>query len=320
MSIRPAGRLAFSLAGGMASVLLIFICLIAGLILGRTKKLPLSASANLNTFITHISLPALTLVQLHNVHLHPDMFFFVCTPWIVLGIAAAWFGLMSRWLNWDRKILGALILCGGFGNTSFLGFPLLEAIFGPESLKTGILIDQLGSFLALSTAGILLASFFASHATRPKTLIRRLFSFPPFLALIIALFFPERWMHPFLLAGLERLASTLVPLALVSVGLQLRVNTKGFKKYAQPLFVGLSFKLIIAPLLIFILILSGILKIRGEIAQVTVVEAAMAPMITSSVLAAEYGLEPELVSLLLVIGILMSFLSVPIWSVIVQSL
>jgi predicted permease len=40
-------------------------------------------------------------------------------------------------------LIGCLILTAGLGNTSF-GFPIIEALYGEEGLKTAILVDQPG--------------------------------------------------------------------------------------------------------------------------------------------------------------------------------
>jgi hypothetical protein len=42
-----------------------------------------------------------------------------------------------------------------------LGFPI-EALYGEEGLKTAILVDQPGSFVVLSTLGILVATIYSS--------------------------------------------------------------------------------------------------------------------------------------------------------------
>jgi predicted permease len=48
-------------------------------------------------------------------------------------------------------LTGCLILTAGLGNTSFLGFPIIEALYGQEGMKTAILVDQPGTFVVLST-------------------------------------------------------------------------------------------------------------------------------------------------------------------------
>jgi predicted permease len=47
--------------------------------------------------------------------------------------------------------------------------------------------------------------------------------------------------------------------------------------------------------------------------QVTLFEAAMAPMITAGIIAVDHDLNPSLVTLMLGIGIPLSFLTLPGW-------
>jgi predicted permease len=58
--------------------------------------------------------------------------------------------LLGKKYGWSKKI-GCLILTAGLGNTSFLGFPIIEALYGQEGMKTAILVDQPGTFVVLST-------------------------------------------------------------------------------------------------------------------------------------------------------------------------
>ncbi|HAI80845.1 MAG TPA: transporter, partial [Chryseobacterium sp.] len=58
-------------------------------------------------------------------------------------------------------LTGALIMCAGFGNTSFVGIPVIQSLFGENGLKTVMLVDQPGSFVALSTVGIAVANYYS---------------------------------------------------------------------------------------------------------------------------------------------------------------
>ena len=52
----------------------------------------------------------------------------------------------------------------------------------------------------------------------------------------------------------------------------------------------------------------------GAILSVAVLQAAMAPMISAAILAEQFHLEPELANAVLGIGILLSLVTVPLWS------
>ena len=52
---------------------------------------------------------------------------------------------------------------------------------------------------------------------------------------------------------------------------------------------------------------------RGEVIQITIFEAAMAPQIGAAIVAVDHDLDPPLVTLMVGIGIPLSFLTLPLW-------
>jgi hypothetical protein len=56
-----------------------------------------------------------------------------------------------------------------------------------------------------------------------------------------------------------------------------------------------------------------ILNGAGLIVEVSILESAMAPMITGTIVASQYGLKPKLASMMVGIGIPVSFLTIAIW-------
>ena len=110
---------------------------------------------------------------------------------------------------------------------------------------------------------------------------------------------------------LMHLGATLIPLALVSIGYQLQLSDIHGK--ATALATGLIFKLALAPIMI-LLIYVGVFGEEGPVLRITVFEAAMPPMIGASVVALEHNLDPPLLTLMIGIGIPLSFLTLPVWS------
>jgi predicted permease len=51
----------------------------------------------------------------------------------------------------------------------------------------------------------------------------------------------------------------------------------------------------------------------GQVLNVTVFEAAMAPMIGASIVAIDHELDPPLVTLMVGLGIPLSFVTLPVW-------
>ena len=68
----------------------------------------------------------------------------------------------------------------------------------------------------------------------------------------------------------------------------------------------------LAPLLIM-LVYAGVIGLHGTTTQITMFEAAMAPQIGASIVAIQYGLNAPLISLMVGVGTVLSFLTLPIW-------
>ncbi|ARS34512.1 AEC family transporter [Pontibacter actiniarum] len=303
----------------MSSFILLFGCLGLGVLLQRVKDFPMNAPLVLNQFIIYISLPALALYFIPEVVLSPAVLLPVGVAWICFAAAALFFWGLGRMFGWSRKLIGCLILTAGLGNTSFIGFPVVEALYGKEGLKTAILIDQPGSFMVLSTLGIALAAVFSKGQASAQAIARKIFFFPPFLTFMLALLLNVLNLHfsEDMKDVFQRLGSTVSPLALVSVGLQLRLERRS--RHWGFLALGLAFQLLLAPLLILALYHWG-LGVSGEMVQVCVIEAAMAPMITASIVAASYGLKPRLANMMIGFGIPISFITLAFWYWLVQGI
>ena len=294
----------------MNNLILLVLCFIAGVFLHRFNRMPASTPAVLSSFIIHVSFPALILLSVHDLKISGDVGLMAAMAWILFAMSAGFFWLVGRWMNWSRPTVGALILTGGLSNTSYVGLPMIEAYYGHQGIASGIIVDQLGSFLVLSTLGITFAGIYSSGRPKVNEMAMRVLRFPPFIALIIALLllpmhYPE-WMS----LVLKRMGDTLAPLALLSVGFQLRLGHLAGN--GKKLAVGLGFKLVLAPLVLFLLYVP-LLGAHGQAIQITLFEAAMPPMITAAILATEHDLDPPFATLMVAVGLVISFVTLTAW-------
>jgi predicted permease len=302
----------------MNNYALIVCCFVAGLLLRHFKRLPDNAASTLNGFVVNVALPALTLVYAHDLTLDTALIVPALMAWVLFGFGCAFFWLLARVAGFNRATTGGLMLTGGLANTSFLGLPMIETFYGRSYLGLGILMDQVGSYLVLSTLGILVASIYSSdRKVNARVIGRKIVTFVPFQAFVLAIIlspvsYPE-WLNDLFL----RLGGTVVPLTLVSVGMQLRLGQLAGRKIA--LAAGLGFKLLLGPLLV-LLLFAGVIGTTGMAMQITAFEAAMAPMIGASIVAMDHDLDISLVTLMVGIGIPMSFLTLPIWAFMLQGI
>jgi len=219
------------------------------------------------------------------------------------------FGLLGPRLGWSRGRIGALILVCGLGNTSFMGYPLMQALHGREGLTLAVVADQLGCFPLLASAGVIVASIYAGRTPQPGTIVKRILTFPAFVSLVIGIVVGRLGGWP---AGLDSvlvpLGATLTPLALFSVGLQFKFRLG--KHELGAVSAGLGWKLLLAPLLC--LAIGRLAGVHGLVLTIGVLQAAMAPMISAAILADEYDLDPALANTILSVGIVLSLATIPL--------
>jgi len=276
--------------------------------------LPKDAHKGINAWVLNIALPAVSLNYIPYIQWSTELLFPVAAPLIVWLGGWTFISLYALKQPMDKATKGALKLTSGLSNTSFLGFPMVMAYFGTEALSIAVITDQ-ACFILLSTAGIIVA---INSAQKEKlsaaAILKRLFRFPPFIAFIAALTLPRFVDISPLNPLFEKLVATVGPLALFSIGLQLQFS--GWRSELKHLSAGLFYKLLLAPALV--LLTAVVFKLKGEIPQVSIFEIAMPTLVTSSLIADEYGLNPKLANLMVGIGIILSFLTTGFWWLVMQ--
>ncbi|MDF1615503.1 AEC family transporter [Desulfurivibrio dismutans] len=298
----------------MENFILTISFLLIGLLLQRLPQLPEDAVQTLNLLVIYVSLPALVLLKVPQLAFSRELLVPALLPWAMLAASALAVLLLARALAWSREVTGTLLLLVPLGNTSFLGIPMVSAFFGEEGIPYALIYDQFGSFLALATYGSLVVALYGSQGEKPswRTVAKKIATFPPFLALLLALALalgtdPAALPAP-ATALLTSLAATLVPVVMIAVGLQLTLRLN--REVLAPMGLGLAIKLVLAPLLALLAVKA--LGLEGPAVQVAVFEAGMPPMVSAGALAVVAGLSPKLTAAMIGLGILLSFVTLPL--------
>ncbi|SHJ88332.1 AEC family transporter [Epilithonimonas mollis] len=301
----------------MTNFVLIAVCIIAGMIFKSTKTIHPEAHKGINTWILYLALPAVSFKYLPKVDWSLEMLFPIVST-VVIAVGSWIFMLFySGAKNYSARSRSTMELASGYSNTSFIGFPLIAAFYGEKYLSIAIICDQM-MFVMLSTMGIIAALKGGSKTGKVETkfILKRLFTFPPFLgcisALVLSQFISLDFAEPFF----DKLAGTVAPLALFSVGLQLKFN--GWKKLMPQISVSMLYKLILAPA--FVLILALVFGVKGDVAKISIFEAAMPTVITSSIIAEQFRLNTKLINLIIGISIIVGFATTGIWFQIIELL
>jgi len=290
----------------MDNFFLIAFAFILGYLLQKMKIFSQDMAQPINKFVIYISLPALILAVIPKLTFSTEMFIPPFVAWIVMSASALVILLFSKFMHFPKKIEGALMLVGVLTNSSFVGIPMITAYLGDESLAYIMMYDQLGTSIALATYGTFVVIYYTnSGKIVPSQIVKKILIFPPFIALVVAFFLLGKSYPSGLEYALNELAATIVPLALVAAGLQLRLFLP--KEEVKPFVVSLGVKLIFAPLVA--IVVCSLYGWDNLASKVAIMESAMAPMITAGAVASMAGLAPRLSSAIVGYGIIFSFAS-----------
>lgn len=295
----------------MQNFVIIAVFLALGALCRRLFSLPEKAPIYINHFIINVALPAVILLKLPELPLDRTVLLPMLVPWLVALPLVGSTIAVARRLGWSRDVIGALILLVLYGNTSYFGFPMVRAFFGDAGMPYAIMFDQLGNFVMLALFAPLIVARF-NPADKPASafaLARRIFGFPPFLALIAALLLNGVHYPPWIAASLGGLSHLLAPLAMFIVGLQLQWHVPA--PLRQPLLLVLAARLLISPLLA--LLLCGLSGHADLAVRVTIFEAGMPTMVTAAIMAMSANLAPRLCTAAVGFGLGASLLTLPAW-------
>ncbi|KAB8170010.1 AEC family transporter [Lysobacter maris] len=293
---------------------LVLAMLALGYLFQRLRVLPDDAPQVLNLVVLYVCLPAAVLRYAPRLELEPALLGVVAVPWLLLAATVLLVGLCARWLRLRRDEHAVLLLTVALGNTSYLGYPLVRALVGEDALPYAVVYDQFGAFMILSTFGLwVLARYGGEHPPDARTILLRILRFPPLWALLAGFTVmpaePPHWIA----GGLQRLSDALLPLAMLTIGLSVRLALP--RDELRPLAAGLLLKLALMPALAVALV--PLLGLHGTMARATVLESAMPSMVTAGALAIAHGLAPRLAAAMVGYGVLLSMATLPLWAALV---
>jgi hypothetical protein len=306
----------------MANFIFIAGYVVIGLLLQRSRQFPQNTGQILNAYVIYVALPAVVLQKIPSLTFGKELLYPALMPWLLLALTVPVLLALSKWLKWSRWTTGAMLIVVPLGNTSFVGFPMVEAFFGPEGIPYALLYDQLGSFFILSIYATIIAAIYShepgTDTQRPSAgaIALRIAKFPPFVALVVALLL-RGFDYPAAMSQfVDSLAITLVPVIMVAVGYQLKFRLP--QEDRGPLYWALGLKLVATPVIaLAVLYWFGLEQLA---VQVTIMEAAMPAMISAGALAIMAGLAPTLSAAIVGYGVLVGFVTLPLWYAFIQFL
>ncbi|HEY3298000.1 MAG TPA: AEC family transporter [Armatimonadota bacterium] len=293
----------------IGTVLAVFLLLLVGYGSKKLRLLRAEDSNVLNDIVVYITLPSMIFSVLYNYKQNlslsiakaPTAGFLM----IIIVLLAAY--AIGKAIKLNNATLAGFILAAGFGNTGFLGYPVIQTAFkDPLALVAAVLYDEFSMAIPLYVIGMVIVAVLAGEKAHHSQVLRA-FKMPQVWAIPIALAARQFDVPQPIVTAIHYLGNGTVPLVMISLGLML--SARSIKGYGIPLAIVCVLKLAVLPVLtLYALRACGV---SGSINQSTVVEAGMPTAMMAGVLVSKFGENAEFVAGVIFVTTLLSILTIP---------
>lgn len=299
----------------LAQTILGFVAIVAvGWLLRRFGVLKAEDARPINNIIIYAGLPALIFRAVYPAALDRSLLVVAVVAWIVFAVSALAAWGVTRLLRLPKPIAGGFILTAALGNTGYIGYPVTLAILGDQGLVRAIFYDVFGTVAALLVVGLFIAEHMGTVQGRRVNPIKEALTFPAVIALGVTLLLRAVPVEiPGLVSdGLEALASLVVPLIMIAVGLSIR--PRSLREHAVALTGVAGLRLLLAPLVALAVALVAIED--PQTTRLVVLEAGMPSMMLSLVIGARFELDTDFIASAILVTTVASVATIPLMQVI----
>lgn len=293
----------------LSKLIQFFLVLLLGYGLARGKLLPEQSLQTLSQLVTKVFLPAFTFCSMYNGNSRkqladgvPIMFI---TLFFYLGLAALFF-LLARAVGLRgerRRIFQALFI---FGNTGFVGFPIIQSLYGGEGtiyIALFSIVDQ----LILWSYGIWLCSTRGGGKFRMKNLLN-----PCIIAILASMAFLLADIHipQILLDTAASVGNANTGVCMLYLGALLYYSDLRSVLRERELYIGIAVKMLALPFC-FRALVGGF--VPNEVMRGTLVILSALPTMTVIPILAKNGSgEGEYAAGVTMVTLLASLITLPI--------
>ena len=302
----------------ISQIFILAIVVIIGAIAAKVKVLTIESKDMLSKVIFNISLPLMLFTNFLKLEATPKL---LANSFIVLSVSGfvILFMLITGWvITRIFQIKGreaALFKAHSmFGNTIFLGFPLITALYGVEGLLYASMF-QLVSNIIMWTVGVVVLTY--GDGKSWKKSIARVLNPNTIATLSGLLFFIFSIKLPALVVKpLSELGSANTWLSMLYIGAMLVLADVGGLLVRKSLYIMSINRLIVVPaiLIFFFAAFSAIAGLAPEklVVSVIILEASMPCMASVVIMAKELGADDHLAVGNVFVSTILSILTLPV--------
>lgn len=286
-------------------VLILFFIMIIGYISGKAKVMSLELNKGLTELILNITLPAMIITSF-NYSFSQEMLKKAGILFILSWLIYSALIIASKYLysRYDNRIASVLRFITIFSNCGFMGYPVVESVYGKEGVFYTAIFNIPFNIL-IWVVGIML--FSSEGKSLKKALIN-----PGIISVFIGIgifIFSIKLPQP-IYRSLEILGATTTPLSMLIIGSMLSgMNIKKLFNGIE-IYYGSFIRLIAVPFLTL-----GVLRLigfSGSSLGIPVLIMAMPAAANSTIMAERYGGDSALASKIVFLTTAISAVTIPI--------
>ncbi len=283
-----------------------------GVILRMTGLLKPEHAQPLNALLMYVAMPALIFTTVQRCTIELSLVGMAALAWVIAiaGLALAW--LIAKVLRLERPTAGAFMLVAVFGNTGYIGYPVASALLGDGGLVHAIFYDVFGNTMAVITLGALMASRYGAGTVKVKPL-REIVTFPPFIALAVALALHSVSVPPLVMDWLTGLGRLVVPVVMISVGLALQPGK--LRAHLVPSGAAAALKLVVLPV---IALGACLFAMPDDVSlRIGVLQAGVPSMMLAMIMGMRFKLDVDFIASTILLTMIGSVVTIPVWQLLV---
>lgn len=317
----------------LTPLIAVFIIMLLGSIVQKLRFLPADTDLILNQFVYYIAFPAILLIVLAETRIEDIIQWgFIGGFSLAMVITYALVIAVSLWRKPKQQAVAAMrALNATFGNTAFIGIPLLSLLFPGN--KIALVAAAIASLLSVFMFAFALVSIELASRDKKSTvhaiviMANALCKNPIVLGSVIGISLSALHitLPESLALVLHQIGNTSSPCALFAIGMVLAkaLRHQSFAKmFSLGLIIELSFinllKLFVQPLIAF-----GLLKFFGVEHQLLIMGVLLAALPTAAsvyLLAERYQINANGSAQGILYGTLITFISLPIIETLLKSI
>ena len=209
-----------------------------------------------------------------------------------------------------RETRAAILLAGCFGNVLFMGYPTLTFLYGDLGGSYAAFADVLASTPLVWTAGVWIATRLGHEGGQGHSLLRTMLTLPPIWGFVLgfAVNLAGLDLEPLVKAA-KFMGQATIPVMLFTLGLSIPWRDL---KPTRPVLAAVAVKLVIAPLLVFLLARATFGELKAA-QTAAILEVAMPTMLMAASFADRFQLDVRAAALTASWTSLAFLVTLPAW-------